>query len=217
MKTTNLVKILIVIIMALSIGLIGTSIKLISKGKWISNQDTPTTANKNSKEIVREPNDKIVSSIPEIQIKEETKEHDVEIEKEEEKETTKKDSSNKNNDKKEEDKPEKKDKKIKEEKKDKKEKEDKKEKKEKEDKKDKKDKRDKKSIVKPTYITKDEAIEIGIKKVGVGAKVIKVKSDLEDNPPKFELEIQLKNHEYELEIHAITGSIIDFEKEKIDD
>lgn len=208
MKTTNLVKILIVIIMALSIGLIGTSIKLISKGKWISNQDTPTTANKNSKEIVREPNDKIVSSIPEIQIKEETKEHDVEIEKEEEKETTKKDSSNKNNDKKEEDKPEKKDKKIKE---------DKKEKKEKEDKKDKKDKRDKKSIVKPTYITKDEAIEIGIKKVGVGAKVIKVKSDLEDNPPKFELEIQLKNHEYELEIHAITGSIIDFEKEKIDD
>ncbi|NLC03489.1 MAG: hypothetical protein GX787_04315 [Tissierellia bacterium] len=74
-----------------------------------------------------------------------------------------------------------------------------------------------KVIVKPKYITKDQAIQIGINKVGDGAKLIEIESDLDDNPPKYELEIQLGNYEYELEIHAITGSIIDFEKDEIDD
>lgn len=74
-----------------------------------------------------------------------------------------------------------------------------------------------KVIVKPKYITKEQAIEIAINKVGAGAKLIEIESDLDDNPPKYELEIQLGNYEYEIEIHAITGSIIDFEKDEIDD
>ena len=74
-----------------------------------------------------------------------------------------------------------------------------------------------KVIVKPKYISKDKAIEIGVNKVGVGSQIIEINSDLDDNPPKYELVIQLGNYEYELEIHAITGAVIDFEKDEIDD
>ena len=74
-----------------------------------------------------------------------------------------------------------------------------------------------KVIVKPKYVTKDKAIEIGVNKVGVGSQLIEINSDLDDNPPKYELVIQLANYEYELEIHAITGAVIDFEKDEIDD
>ena len=74
-----------------------------------------------------------------------------------------------------------------------------------------------KVIVKAKYITKDKAIEIGINKVGSGSKLIEIESDLDDNPPKYELVLHLGNYEYELEIHAITGAVIDFEKDEIDD
>lgn len=79
---------------------------------------------------------------------------------------------------------------------------------------DKKD--DNKTIVKSKYISKEEAIEIAMKKVGPGGSLVEIKSDLDDNPPKYELEIILGNYEYELEIHAITGAIIDFDKDEID-
>lgn len=75
---------------------------------------------------------------------------------------------------------------------------------------------DDKVIVKPKYISKDEAIEIGLKKIGIGAILVEIDVELDDNPPKYELEIILGNYEYELEIHAITGAVIDFEKDEID-
>ncbi len=68
-------------------------------------------------------------------------------------------------------------------------------------------------IIKVKYITKDEAIEIGLKKLGSEAVLIDIESDLDDNPPKYELEFVLGKYEYEIEIHAITGAIIDFEKD----
>ncbi len=74
-----------------------------------------------------------------------------------------------------------------------------------------------KVIVKPKYISTEQAIEIGMNKVGIGAKLVEIKSELDDNPPKYELVIISGNHEYELEIHAITGSVIDFEKDDIHD
>lgn len=73
-----------------------------------------------------------------------------------------------------------------------------------------------KIIVSPKYISKEEAIAIGLKKVGVGSILVEIEEDLGDNPPKYELEIILGNYEYELEIHAITGAVIDFEKDEID-
>lgn len=104
----------------------------------------------------------------------------------------------------------------KEDKKDKKNKDDKEPKDNKKNKEDKKDKVDKK-IIEYKYISEDKAKEIAINKVGNGAKLIKIKSKFNDNPPKYELELILGNYEYELEVHAITGAIIDFKKEDIDD
>lgn len=72
-------------------------------------------------------------------------------------------------------------------------------------------------IVKPTFISSEEAIKIGKNKVGAEAKLMKVEADLDDNPPKYNIELVLGNYEYELEIHAITGAVIDFEKDEIDD
>lgn len=70
-------------------------------------------------------------------------------------------------------------------------------------------------ILEPKYISTDQAIDIGLKKVGHGSELIKVESDLDNNPPKYELEIILGNYEYEIEIHAITGSLINFEKDDL--
>lgn len=72
-------------------------------------------------------------------------------------------------------------------------------------------------IVKPTFISSEEAIKIGKNKVGAEAKLIKIEADLDDNPPKYNIELVLGDYEYELEIHAITGAVIDFERDEIDD
>lgn len=76
--------------------------------------------------------------------------------------------------------------------------------------------KDKDEIVTTKYITKAKAIEIAIAKVGDGAKVIEVEEDLDDNPPKYEIELILGAYEYDVEIHAITGAIIDFDKDDLD-
>lgn len=75
---------------------------------------------------------------------------------------------------------------------------------------------DDKVIVPSKYISKDEAIAIALKRVGSGARLVEIESDLDDNPPKYEIELILGNYEYEIEIHAITGAIIDFDKDEID-
>lgn len=142
MKTNNVIKILIIVVILLSIGLTATSIKLISLEKKVDNIDIP---------IVKEPiESKDPPVVEEPDIPPVIKEPD-------------------------------------------------------------------KVIVKSEYITKEKAIDIGINKVGVGSQLIEIRSDLDDNPPKYELVIQLGNYEYELEIHAITGAVIDFDKDEIDD
>lgn len=76
--------------------------------------------------------------------------------------------------------------------------------------------KDQDEIVTTKYISKERAIEIAIAKVGDGARVMEVDADLEDNPPKYEIELILGVYEYEVEIHAITGAIIDFDKDDLD-
>lgn len=72
-------------------------------------------------------------------------------------------------------------------------------------------------IVESKFISSEEAIRIGKNKVGADSKLIKMEADLDDNPPKYNIELVLGNYEYELEIHAITGAVIDFERDEIDD
>ena len=187
MKNSNLVKILILIIVILSIGLINTIIKL-STINNIKTNNTPDVLDENSGVIVEEPTD---TPIMEDNNVEDKVEEDKDIKdnekvvppKEEIKDNnSNKSDSNKNN----------------------------------KDKKDKDKNKEEKSIVKSKYISADEAIKIGVNKVGEGAELIKIESDLDDNPPKYELEIILGNYEYEIEIHAITGAVIDFEKDELD-
>ena len=41
----------------------------------------------------------------------------------------------------------------------------------------------------------------------------KIKFDKDNNPPKYEIEMYNENYEYEIEVHGITGAIIDFERD----
>ena len=213
MKINNTVKkILIVVVIILSTGLTATTVKLISMDKRIEHQDTPKVVDKDVEKVIEEVKEDVIVDPP--------KKEDPVVNTPKDEEIVEEDEPDKDEKPDKEDKKDKKDKQDKQDKEDKKDKNDKKDKKDKKDKPPKKDKPDKpndQAIVKSKYISKDEATEIGLNKVGVGAKLIKIKSDLEDNPPKYELQIILGDYEYELEIHAITGAVIDFEKEEIDD
>lgn len=75
------------------------------------------------------------------------------------------------------------------------------------------DKKDTKSIVASKNISKDEAIEIGLNKIGPKSKFIDLESYLDGNPPKYVLEIANNKFKYKIEIHAKTGSILDYDKD----
>lgn len=77
------------------------------------------------------------------------------------------------------------------------------------------DKINKKPVVYVKYITEKEAIKIALDKIGREAKVEEIEFDKDDNPPKYEIEMYNKDYEYEIEIHAITGAILKFEREKV--
>ena len=70
-----------------------------------------------------------------------------------------------------------------------------------------------KPVVELKYITKDKAIEIALAKIGSKATLDEIEFDKDDNPPKYEIEMYDDKYEYEIEIHAITGAILEFEKE----
>ena len=235
MKTNNMIKILVLIIIILSIGLLVTAIKLKTMDKSIVNKDTPVVVDKSSVDILEIPEDELVENgeedkqdepiveTPTEDIKENTPEDEeppIDIKSTEEDKPSK-DSKPSNQGKPKDEKPDNKDKPNKDKPSKEEKKDNKKDNKSKDNKKDKSDKKDKskdeKAMVKPKYISKDEATKIGLNKVGPGAKLIKIKSDLDDNPPKYDLKIILGNYEYEIEIHAITGALIDFEKEEVDD
>lgn len=77
-----------------------------------------------------------------------------------------------------------------------------------------KDKEKNKPVVQVKYITKEKAIEIALAKIGTKAILEEIKFEKDDNPPKYELEMYDDKHEYEIEIHAITGAVLKFEREE---
>jgi uncharacterized membrane protein YkoI len=81
-------------------------------------------------------------------------------------------------------------------------------------------KSDKKSTAKTTgknknYITAKEAIAIALKHSPGTVKEVELDDD--DKRAHFEIEIKDGKYEYEFEIDAITGEILDFEKDRDDD
>ena len=65
------------------------------------------------------------------------------------------------------------------------------------------------------YIGHDKAKEIALGRVP-GAQVIKVEFDMDDGVPVYQVEMVKDGYEYEVEIHAKTGKIIDFEQDYLD-
>lgn len=65
-------------------------------------------------------------------------------------------------------------------------------------------------------ISASKAKEIAINKVG-GGKVTECKLDTDDGVKVYDVKVVYNGYEYEVEIDATTGKILDFDKEKIDD
>jgi uncharacterized membrane protein YkoI len=64
-------------------------------------------------------------------------------------------------------------------------------------------------------ITSVKAGEIALAKVGTGATISSNIFDNDGHPAVFEVKVLKDGIEYELEIHAISGAILDFEKESM--
>ena len=73
-----------------------------------------------------------------------------------------------------------------------------------------------KSSNKNNSIGTAKAKEIALKKVG-GGHVIKVEFDMDDGVPVYEVEIIKGDYEYDVEIHAKTGKILEVDKDYIYD
>lgn len=66
------------------------------------------------------------------------------------------------------------------------------------------------------YIGTEKAKEIALKKVG-GGHVMKVEFDMDDGIPVYEVEIIKGDYEYDVEIHAKTGKVLEVDKDYIYD
>jgi uncharacterized membrane protein YkoI len=62
-------------------------------------------------------------------------------------------------------------------------------------------------------ISRDEAVRIAISQTGQSARVAEVELDEDDGRIIYEIELEGGPFEYELEIDAATGDILDFEKD----
>ncbi len=67
-----------------------------------------------------------------------------------------------------------------------------------------------------TYIGTEKAKQIALKETG-GGHVTKVSFDMDNGVPVYEVEIIKDMYEYDIEIHAKTGKILDFEMDSIYD
>lgn len=72
----------------------------------------------------------------------------------------------------------------------------------------------------PTYISADEAKQIALNHAGVSeanADIEKVEFDTDDGIPYYEVEFEVSDDDYEYEIHAISGTILDYDQDIEDD
>lgn len=65
-------------------------------------------------------------------------------------------------------------------------------------------------------ITQEEATNIALSKAGENARVIEIELDDDDRYPVYEMELHDGMFEYDIDIDARTGNIVEFEKEEDD-
>lgn len=78
-------------------------------------------------------------------------------------------------------------------------------------------KNDEGQVVDPSVqlLSKTDVIAIAQAQVGVGT-VIEIELDREDNPPLYDIKLIAGGYKYELKVHAVTGALLDLEKERIE-
>ena len=72
----------------------------------------------------------------------------------------------------------------------------------------------------PTYISANEALLIALQHAGISesqAEVEKLEFDTDDEVPYYDVEFDVGEDEYEYEIHAISGAILDYDIDLDDD
>lgn len=67
------------------------------------------------------------------------------------------------------------------------------------------------------FLKSDQAVGLVKDRVGNAARVLSVEAEFDDNPPVYEIELIDDQYHYEIEIHAITGAILEYERTHIDD
>ena len=71
-----------------------------------------------------------------------------------------------------------------------------------------------------SYITLEDARQIALDKAGISADNVRWEDkefDLDDGTPVYELEFSKDGTEYDCDVHAITGKVLDFDSEREDD
>ena len=72
----------------------------------------------------------------------------------------------------------------------------------------------------PTYISENEALVIALQHAGISesqAEIDKLEFDTDDGVPYYDVEFDVGEDEYEYEIHAISGAILDYDIDLDDD
>lgn len=64
-------------------------------------------------------------------------------------------------------------------------------------------------------ITKNAAAAIALAQVGNGT-VVEIELDGDDNPPLYKIKLIAGNIEYDIKVHAVTGALLDLEKESVE-
>lgn len=68
-----------------------------------------------------------------------------------------------------------------------------------------------------SYLTPDEAADIARDLVDGDMTILSMELEDDDNPPKYDITFLSGDFLYEIEIHAVTGAVIEFEKEYQED
>jgi uncharacterized membrane protein YkoI len=68
------------------------------------------------------------------------------------------------------------------------------------------------------YITVNQARQIILDRIGTAnLKVVEIKLENSDYPPKYEIKLTDGKYKYEAKVHAVTGLVIEIDKEESDD
>jgi uncharacterized membrane protein YkoI len=68
------------------------------------------------------------------------------------------------------------------------------------------------SSVTGLYLSESQAAAYARERVGDESRLLSISAEFEDNPPVYEIVLALGTYRYELEIHAITGAILEYER-----